>query len=207
MKRIPLPTVAALLLAVAVQGCARAHRAPEIDTGPEERLHRALLALDRRDYVAAAAELEWLQENHRASRLGHQAYLLLAAVELDPRNPDRSPDALAALAAADLATPARARWSVPISEALYLIALELGAQPPEVPGPKGSADPEQLAPAPLPLPELGRPPLVAEIAELRQERDSLVERIQRLEQDLARREAELARKEQELERIRKILRP
>lgn len=207
MKRYPLLTVAALLLAVAVYGCAKLPRAPEIDTGPEERLHRALLALERQDYVGAAEELEWLQANHRATRLGQQAYLLLAAAELDPRNPHRSPDALAALAAADLATPARARWSVPISEALYLIALELGAEPLDSPDTKGSTDPAQLAPAPLPLPELGRPPLVVEVAELREERDTLAERVQRLEQDLARREQELARKEQELERIRQILRP
>jgi|GEM_PF-509983 len=60
--------------------------------------------------------------------LGRRATLLLAASELDPRNPDARPDVAARLAALQLLRPGP-DWARSLAGSMYLHALDLGAAP------------------------------------------------------------------------------
>jgi hypothetical protein len=59
--------------------------------------------------------------------MGQQALLVLAAAELDPRNPERQIELAAEFAAHFLGLPNRAAWAQPLAESLYLLSMEIGA--------------------------------------------------------------------------------
>ncbi|HEX7118474.1 MAG TPA: hypothetical protein VF212_06780 [Longimicrobiales bacterium] len=108
-----------------VAGCAalQPDRAPD----PEERLAEGLAALERGDYRGAYEPLNWVYTHYANEAVGQQALLALVAAELDPRNPSRRLGVGSELAGRYLRLPAIARWTKPVAETLYLLALELGA--------------------------------------------------------------------------------
>ncbi|MGH7700402.1 MAG: hypothetical protein ACREMJ_07805 [Gemmatimonadales bacterium] len=120
----------ALALAVATLGCAGAHLPiPE----PDATLDRAVDDLERGDHAAAVAELVSLAGPCPATPVERYALLLATSASIDPRNPSRDLNGGAALAARYLAhVPTDGAGGRSLAQALYLLALELGAQPPPV---------------------------------------------------------------------------
>ena len=76
-------------------------------------------------YVLALATLE----RCGTGPLGQQALLMLAAAELDPRNPDPHLSLAHEALALALAATDESSWSRILVESLYLVALQLGARP------------------------------------------------------------------------------
>lgn len=107
--------------------------------GPESgidfgsRLHTAAVALGSERFDEAYRDLRFLAERCESGEAGSEAVLLLASQELNPRNPDRSPQAAAQLAARYLQISSASPTSLRVAESLYLLALDLGANPVESP--------------------------------------------------------------------------
>lgn len=171
---VPLVLVAALAGACAALDLNRDRQ------DPDREFDRALAAWRTGDYRSARHALLRVYNGFAERPVGQRALLALAAAELDPRNPDRRLDAASAFAARYIHEPGVPEWSRPVAEALYLLALDLGAR--------------EAAPVPA-LPDT---PLAARLHKLELRGDSLEARIGALERKLAERE-------QELERIRKTL--
>jgi len=91
-----------------------------------ERLSRAVLALDRSDFGSATADLEWVASRCRSGARRQAALLLLAAAELDVRNPHRSPDRARWHAEAYLSSPGIPEEELPVARTLYLLAVDMG---------------------------------------------------------------------------------
>jgi hypothetical protein len=216
------------MLVLGVAGCATVGAGRLLT--PEDLLDRGLEALARGDYASASQDLAWAHAYCPGVDTGERALLAMLALELDPRNPARRTGAAASRAAARIER-GDPGWALPVTEALYLLALELGDADVAQgipggphPGPPAmdavavhaSCPPARGAPAgaPAPLPELPVPTVAARVARVERERDELGGRIGTLEAELAEaqrllqlREAELAVLEQELARIRRTLRP
>ncbi len=107
---------------------------------PQQRapgeLAAALDALAKRNYDAAYAHLLDVVELCGGTPLGQQALLLIAAAELDPRNPDPRRGLAVQSAALLLDEIQDGSWLRQFTESLYLISLRLGATRP------GPADPD-----------------------------------------------------------------
>lgn len=120
----------ALLLLAALPACSLAGTGSATgDTGRARALEYGTAALDDGDYAAAAEQLAPVAAICPSDELGSRALLLLAAAELDGRNADGRPDAAAELAAFHLARTDEDDWSGALAEELYVIALDLGADP------------------------------------------------------------------------------
>jgi len=91
-----------------------------------ERLSRAVLALDRSDFGSATADLEWVATRCRSGERRRTALLLLAATELDIRNPDGSPDRARRYTEAYLSLPGIPEEELPVARTLYLLAVDMG---------------------------------------------------------------------------------
>lgn len=98
-------------------------RAPSPE--PETRYTSAVEALDGAHFRNARADLAWLVGRCEAGRWGRRALLLLAAADLDPRNPHRSPEEAARLAGLYLRLPWAERDAAPLANSLYVLALDL----------------------------------------------------------------------------------
>jgi hypothetical protein len=186
------------------------------------KLRQARELLTHGDYVSAEQALMMLSEAYPAEEAGRSALLSLAALKLDARNPTRNLDAGARILARYLQLPDSLSSGRETAEAMYLMALDLGAAVP-APDSASAAAVERvtttgIAAAPVALPELPGPPLVARIPELEnqleEERATAADRIKQLESTVAERDRqiaaqakELAAKEQELRRIRRVLHP
>lgn len=120
----------ALLLVAALPACSLAGTgSPTGDTGRARAIEYGLAALDDGDYTGAAEQFAPVAAICPTDELGSRALLLLAASELDGRNADGRPDAAAELAAFRLARAERDDWSGALARELYVIALDLGADP------------------------------------------------------------------------------
>lgn len=184
------------MLAVFLAGCAT------LGTGapsPEERLERGIDALQAGDLVTANIELRWLWENHWDQPIGKQALLVLAAAELDPRNPARRTDAAATMATLVLDMADTPTWMVPIAQTMYLLSLELGVNDDLITNLVAQRDNLHG------LPTLPGANVQDRIDALRSERDSLAARARTLEQTVTARDRTIQEKDQELERIRRTL--
>ena len=93
------------------------------------KLQTGLSALAARDYDAAYARFFEVVELCGNTPLGQQALLLIAASQLDPRNPDPRRNVAAASTAVLLGEESPS-WVGLFAESLYLIALKLGATKP-----------------------------------------------------------------------------
>jgi hypothetical protein len=216
------------MLVLGLAGCATAGAGRLLTPG--DLLDRGLGALARGDYAAASQDLAWAHAYCPDAATGERALLALLALELDPRNPARNIAAAASRAAARLER-GDTGWTLPVTEAFYLLALELGDAGP-APAAAGAPDPgapprdavavyatcpADRVPAagrPAPLPPLPVPTVASRVTRVERERDEFGGRIVMLEAELAEalrllqeREAELAVLERELARIRRTLRP
>ena len=184
---------AALLISVAtglLMGCATL--TSPLRSKQEDRFKAGMQALSHGDYVAARSELAWVAEHYANGTLGQRALLILAAIEMDPRNPLRRSDVGADLVGSFLRLPERDSWVDPVAQTLYLQGLEMGAA--EERAERAERDAERA------LPKLPGPTVSARIKAIEQDRDRLAKRVTALE-------AQLADKERELERIRKTIKP
>ena len=189
MKRGSIWAVAVAGLLV---GCATL-KAP-LESRGEERFEQALGALTRGDYRTAHEGFSWVAQNDDDED-GQRALLILAALELDPRNPERRIAAGADVAASYLSLGEKPVWTNPVAQTLYLLGLELGAAEERVE--KAEREAERAAAR---LPSLPGPTVSARIRTIEQERETLKKRVTDLEK-------QLSEKEQELERIKKTIRP
>lgn len=101
----------------------------EEEPDPDRRFRAATVAADEGDFGSAGRHLRRLASRCESGERGREAVLLLAAVEVDPRNPDPSPAAAAHLAARYLQMPEAPAWTLTVAGTLYLTALDLGANP------------------------------------------------------------------------------
>jgi hypothetical protein len=182
----------AVALTCLLVGCATL-KAP-FESRAEERFEHALEALGRGDYRTAHEGLSWVVQYHSKEELGQQATLILAALELDPRNPGRRIGVGTDVAATYLREADEPDWTQPIAQTLYLLGLELGAA--EERAEKAEREAERAVSR---LPALPGPSVSARIRTVEQERDRLGRRVETLEK-------QLAEKDQELQRIKKTIR-
>jgi hypothetical protein len=176
-----LPTLAILA------GCVQ----PRTDTPtPEPTLSHGLDALRTGDHASAMGEFALLAALYPGTRTGEQARLLAASIELDPRNPQRRLDVGAAILSDAIAAASDSSDSRPLAETLYLLALDLGAQPPE---------PDES------LPAFPGTTLASRVRALLDELEQRRHEIERLQQELKQKDQEIQKLSNELERIRKTL--
>ncbi len=194
-----------------------------VETEIEKEFVRGLVSLKLGDYEQAREAISHVVESCHASTIGAQALLALAAIELDPRNPDRDPATARGLAERYLSLSAKPAWTEPAIETLYLLAVDLGggteSEPIEgkaVAEPAPGYAPTEVGLGGVPTgcepssdvpmvgtllaPALTGEPVVDRLAGL--ERDRV-----RLRQQVARLERQLAELERELKRIRETLKP
>lgn len=192
--RILRPILTLSLAAPLLAGClqVRGGGAPAREVSPEERLSSGILAWRQGDYRTAALELSRLATDPPTPQFGERARLALAALEIDPRNESGDLANGTALAAELAADTAVSGTTGSIGEVLYLLAREVGAEPP--------SDTTLL-------PSLPGTPLATRLDQLQQERDAHAQEIARLQQALKEKNAEIEGLKRELERIRKTLRP
>jgi hypothetical protein len=151
---------------------------------PALGLERADRALERGHQSEAIAELLLVAGRCPVTSVERYALLTAAAIALDPSNASRQLDLGASLAARYLATvPTTDAAGRPLARALYLLAIELGAEPSP---PTGCASLVSDSAAVAALPHMGAP--------------SVPDRIKSLER-------ELTRLREELLRIRRTLEP
>lgn len=206
-----------LLLAACTAGlasCSLLHLAS--GGSAEDHLHAGLAALDTADYARAMRELTAAYQASPSASDGRHALLALAAVELDPRNPDRRLDEGARLAGGYLRLPPDQSWVSPAASSLYLMALELGAVTARVDSAQAQADSARAEAAAARrtmarfervLPKLPGQPITVRLARLQAERDTLQARVHQLDDALAEKDRQLAEKTEEIQRIRRTLRP
>lgn len=127
-RRIAAATMLAVLV---LSGCASAGASRTAGAG---RLDAGALALRRGEFDRAGEALAEVRRTCGETRLGRQALLLIAALEMDPRNPSGDPGRAAALAGHWLTRPETFPWTRSIAETLYLQALRAGGAPYTVPG-------------------------------------------------------------------------
>ena len=183
----------AVAIAGLLTGCATL-KAP-LESRGEKRFEEAISALARGDYRTAHEGLTWVAQHDAADTHGQQALLILAALELDPRNPARRIAAGTDVAASYLNLAEKPAWTNPVAQTLYLLGLELGAA--EERAEKAEREAERAAAR---LPSLPGPTVSARIRTIEQERERLSKRVETLEK-------QLQEKELELERIKKTIRP
>lgn len=93
-----------------------------------DKLQAALDALGKSEYTAAHARLMEVVELCGSAPLGQQALLLIAATELDPRNPDPRRSLAAESTSLLLGELDSMSWAGQFAESFYLIGRRLGAQ-------------------------------------------------------------------------------
>lgn len=92
------------------------------------KLQAALKALGENDYTAAYARLLEVVELCGSAPLGQQALLLIAATELDPRNPDPRRSLANESTSLLLGELDSTSWARRFAESFYLIGRRLGAR-------------------------------------------------------------------------------
>lgn len=191
--------LAASLVVLAISACATVG---SVFDGERERHYNAgVIALKAGDYDAASEHLALVAERDAGDALGQQALLMVAALEMDPRNPKRRLPLGSDLTGSYLKLERTPAWTTPVAETLYLLAIELGAA--ENRAAQAAADKEE-AENRLKLPE-NSPTMTSRLRGLGEERDRLAKKVEQLEVQLADRDKKLAEKDKELERIRKTL--
>jgi hypothetical protein len=178
--------------AVLIVGCATLSSV--FGSNEKQRFEAGMRALGNGDYLAAHRELSWVAEHYAHKSEGQRALLVLASMEMDPRNPSRRTDVGADLAATFLRLPERDAWVDPVAQTMYLLGLELGAAE------ERAQRAERAAEAQRELPRLPGPTVSSRIKAVEQERDRLAAKVTTLEE-------QLAAMERELERIRKTIKP
>jgi hypothetical protein len=194
--------------------------APVVVAPPPREYDVALTTLQRGDVVGAERMLRQVASFCASGEEGRKALLLLSSLWLD-RHPQATPDSAAVLSARVMGLPDADLLERSMARAIYLLALELGADPNLRPvrssGPRFLALSFSNCEQPLPqfvatLPTLGREPLSATVRRLQIERDSLaqqantaVEKSGALDARIQELESQLRASHAELERLRRLL--
>lgn len=196
--------VITVFVALSLVGCIFTTRGPE---SPDFRpYHRGLLDLAKGDFARADSAFRESAARCESGREGRRALLFLSFLALDPRNPEAHADSAAIMAARFLNLPNSMPEETLEAEALYVAALDRGADPdvwvdsaaPDLAVRFENCD-EPLLPRSLrPLPVLGNPTSTL-LGTLEAERDSLVSQNQALHLTIEELQAEL-------ERIRELIR-
>jgi hypothetical protein len=186
------PVFLAGAVASLVVGCASLTSLAQSDG--RVRFDSGIKALAEGDYPAAHRHLSWVAERFAHEDDGQRAVLVLAAMELDPRNPGRRPDTGSDLAGTFLGLPDRDEWIDPVARTLYLLGLELGAAE------ERAQRAERAVELQRQLPILPGPSVTTRMRAVEQERDRLARQVTALEE-------KLAEMDRELERIRKTIKP
>lgn len=119
----------ALLVSLVLVGCGARLWPSEGPSGGDEHLRRAAEALHDGEFERAGEALRPLASQCENGEAGREAVLLLASLEMDPRNAAGSPQSAAQLAARYLQLPSASSSSRALAGALYLAALDRGAAP------------------------------------------------------------------------------
>jgi hypothetical protein len=169
--------------ALLTSGCAALGLAREGPEDGDQRLAMAAALVEAGSYDRAERLLRLLASRCENGEDGRTGLLLLTSLLLDPRNPGAAPDSAALMAARFLKLPEAPPPERPVAESLYVLALELGADPglrPDAQADRGIvADRFSRCDEPLPtdqplaLPVLEHEPLARALVRLRQQRDSL----------------------------------
>lgn len=189
MKR---PVFLILTFGVLVAGCSTFSSL--LRSKEHSRFESGIEALAAGDYAAAHEDLAWVAERFANQTDGQRAVVVLAVMELDPRNPARRTDVGTDLAATYLQLPDREAWVDPVARTIYLLGLELGAAE------ERAQRAERAAESPRQLPTLPGPSVTARLRSVEQERDRLAKRVTELE-------TQVAAQEQEIQRIRRTIKP
>lgn len=192
-------------MALAITACATVGSL--FEKNGEERYRAGMTALQAGDYANANLQLGWVAEHLPDEEIGKRALLMVSALEMDPRNPNRRIALGSELAAAYLRQVEIPTWTKPLAQTMYLIALELGAAEDKVAqaeAEKAQAE-RRAAEGGLPRLPTGAATWPQRLRASKEEQDRLSKRVEQLESQLADREKKLAEKEKELERIRKTL--
>lgn len=185
------------------------------EPGPEAPYIRAATLLEAGRYAEASAALREVASRCESGERGRHALLLLAALDLDPRNAEADPDSAALNAARFLSLQDLPVDQRPLGETLYLLALDRGGNPglrpspaavPGGPASRFSSCDQPLTDRVVSLPVLPEGPRGESMLELQGQRDSAVARAGELTSQNAALQARVAELEAELERIRRILR-
>jgi hypothetical protein len=199
--------LAAGVLALALSACATLDQV--IGGDGSNRFDAGLAALRAGDYIAAHENLAWVAENKPGETEGRQALLIISAMEMDPRNPMRRLSVGSDLVVSYMNHPDKDRWTDPIAQTMYLLAVELGGAEDKVAqaeAEKREAE-RQAEEVQNVLPRLPQASATvpARIKAVSDERDRLAKKVDQLEAAVAERDKKLAEKEKELERIKKTL--
>ena len=198
--------VATGLFALAISACGTINSM--LNSTAEERFSAGMVALRRGDFAQASTDLTWVAEHYPDKSEGRQALLIVAALELDPRNPRRRLEMGRDLAGSYLKTEDMERWTEPVAQTLRLLAMELGAAEERV----AAADADRLAAerranlGDLPKFPENAQTLSTRLHQAQDEREKLSKKVEQLEEQIVDRDKKLAEKDKELERIRKTIR-
>jgi hypothetical protein len=164
-----------------------------------DRYEAGLAAAQRGDFASAHRDLGWVIETHGSESIGQRALLTVAALEMDPRNPQRRLALGADLAGAYLSAQPE-NWSQPVAQTLYLIALELGATEERLAQVEADRRDAERRAESTTLPRLpaASATVPSRLKALSEERDKLANKVEQLEK-------QVAEKDKELDRIRKTL--
>ena len=186
-------------LVMALTSCATLHDT-FFDSSVESRFRAADAAWERSDFTKASEDLRWIASRHADDDEGRRALLMLAAIELDPRNPQRRIQEGQALTSAYLERRGAGSWAQPVARTLNLMAEELYAVTQRIADAEATRD-SALAEGPRERATT----IPGRLRDLQEERDRLARRVTQLQQQLSASEKKLSDREKELERIRKTL--
>jgi hypothetical protein len=190
--------LAAGLLALAVTACASLG----LGKNGEDHYDAGLRAFKAGDYAAATEHLSLVAGPEPEDKEGRQALLMLAALEMDTRNPKRR----LALGSDHAGTYLRLKetepWTSAIAQTLYLLSVELGSA--EERAAQAEADKQQAEAIVDGLPkDFQSWPQRLRTSE--DQREKLVKKVEQLTEQVAERDKKLVEKDKELERIKKTL--
>lgn len=166
---------------------------------PEDEVRSALALAEAGDYAPAMTVLDSVYTAHWNTDAGVHALLGLAALTLDPRNPDRSLWQSSDYSARLIGLPNAPGYLLPAARTMYLVSIELGALEEQRQAAEAARDTAEAIVART-LPRYSGQTVPAQLSALARERDQLMQRIAGLEQALADTTAEL-------ERVRRTLKP
>lgn len=168
-------------------------------TSPEDEVQSALAMAEAGNYSAATAVLDSVYTAHWDRDAGVRALIGLAALTLDPRNPERSLWESADYSARLIGLPHAPGYLLPAARTMYLVSIELGALEEQRQAAEAARDTAEAIVART-LPRYSGQTVPAQLSALARERDQLLQQIAGLEQALSDTTAEL-------ERVRRTLKP
>lgn len=186
--------IAYVILAASLAGCATLLQGGGRET-PEQVADRGLEALERGDYAAAMPDLIWVSTYHSERPAGRYSMLALAAVELDPANPERRPEIGRELLSEFRMLSENPPWTVPLARALHRLAFEVEDTRERAERAERERDRATA--------EVGR--AEEEASEVRREQRLLQSRVAQLERQLEASRQETAEARRELARMRRAL--